>query len=164
MIPRIITIAFSSLGSSTRITWKRRASAASFSKYFLYSAQVVAAIAELAAGEGRLEQVGRVSLTGLSSCADHGVRFVDEEDDRHGRGFHLGDHLLEPVLEFALHAGPSLEQAKVEGPQNHLAERFGDVARRNSARQPFDDRRLPNPRFAGQDRVVLPPPIKISTI
>jgi hypothetical protein len=41
---RIMTIAISSLGSSTLTTWKRRARAASFSKYFLYSAQVVAAI------------------------------------------------------------------------------------------------------------------------
>src|SRR5437588_136528 len=36
--------AFSSEGSSTLITWKRRVSAGSFSKYFLYSPQVVAAI------------------------------------------------------------------------------------------------------------------------
>ncbi len=36
--------AASSVGSSTLTTWKRRARAASFSKYFLYSAQVVAAI------------------------------------------------------------------------------------------------------------------------
>ena len=44
MIPRIIRMARSSSGSSTLTTWNRRASAASFSKYFLYSAQVVAAI------------------------------------------------------------------------------------------------------------------------
>ena len=43
-IPRSIAAASSSEGSSTFTTWKRRASAASFSKYFLYSAQVVAAI------------------------------------------------------------------------------------------------------------------------
>ena len=39
-----MTIAISSVGSSTLTTWKRRARAASFSKYFLYSAHVVAAI------------------------------------------------------------------------------------------------------------------------
>ncbi len=44
MIPRIIRMARSSSGSSTLTTWNRRARAASFSKYFLYSAQVVAAI------------------------------------------------------------------------------------------------------------------------
>ena len=43
-IPRSIRQAISSVGSSTLTTWNRRASAASFSKYFLYSAQVVAAI------------------------------------------------------------------------------------------------------------------------
>ncbi len=43
-IPRSIAAASGSLGSSTFTTWKRRASAASFSKYFLYSLHVVAAI------------------------------------------------------------------------------------------------------------------------
>src|SRR5438034_1175835 len=40
--PRIMRKAFSSSGSSTLTTWKRRLRAASVSKYFLYSAQVVA--------------------------------------------------------------------------------------------------------------------------
>ena len=43
-MPRIMSTAAASPGSSTLITWKRRASAASRSKYFLYSAQVVAAM------------------------------------------------------------------------------------------------------------------------
>ncbi len=42
-MPRIIRMAFSSLGSSTWTTWKRRVRAGSFSMCFLYSAQVVAA-------------------------------------------------------------------------------------------------------------------------
>ena len=41
--PRSMAAARGSEGSSTFTTWKRRVSAASFSKYFLYSAQVVAA-------------------------------------------------------------------------------------------------------------------------
>jgi hypothetical protein len=43
-IARSMAQAVSSSGSSTLTTWKRRASAASFSKYFLYSPQVVAAM------------------------------------------------------------------------------------------------------------------------
>src|SRR5215470_16782608 len=43
-IPRSIVEHRSSSGSSTFTTWNLRASAASFSKYFLYSDQVVAAI------------------------------------------------------------------------------------------------------------------------
>ena len=38
--------------------------------------------AQLAAGQGRLEQVGGVVLAGLAAGADHGVGLVDEEDDR----------------------------------------------------------------------------------
>src|SRR5579872_5823000 len=43
-MPRIITMQVVSSGSSTLTTWKRRAKAGSFSKYFLYSLQVVAAM------------------------------------------------------------------------------------------------------------------------
>ena len=42
--PCIMPMALGSSGSSTLTTWKRRARAASFSKYFLYSDQVVAAM------------------------------------------------------------------------------------------------------------------------
>ena len=38
--------------------------------------------AQFAAGQGRLEQVGGVALAGLAAGADHGVGFVDEQDDR----------------------------------------------------------------------------------
>ena len=41
--------------------------------------------AQLAAGQGRLEQVGRVALPGLAAGADQRVRLVDEQDDRRGR-------------------------------------------------------------------------------
>ena len=43
-IARIMFTAFSSSGSSIFTTWNRRVSAGSRSKYFLYSAHVVAAI------------------------------------------------------------------------------------------------------------------------
>ena len=43
-VARSITLHFASLGSSTLMTWKRRVRAGSFSKYFLYSDHVVAAM------------------------------------------------------------------------------------------------------------------------
>ena len=67
---------------------------------------------EVAAGQGRLEQVGGVPLPGLAPGADQGVGLVDEQDDRHRRRLDLGDHLLEPVLELPLHPRPGLEQAR----------------------------------------------------
>ncbi len=48
--------------------------------------------AQLAAGQRRLEQIGGIALSGLTAGADHGVGFVDEQDDRRGRGLHLFDH------------------------------------------------------------------------
>ena len=45
--PRSIDTALASSGSSTLTTWKRRVRAGSFSKYFLYSLQVVAAMVRI---------------------------------------------------------------------------------------------------------------------
>ena len=76
---RIMRTAFSSDGSSTLITWKRRVSAGSFSKYFLYSAQVVAAIVRsVPRASAGLSKIRGVALTGRSACPDERVRFVDE--------------------------------------------------------------------------------------
>ena len=54
--------------------------------------------AQLAAGQGRLEQVGGVALAGRAAGADQGVGLVDEQDDRLRRRLDLGDHRLEPVF------------------------------------------------------------------
>ena len=111
--------------------------------------------AQLAAGERRLEQVGRVALPGRASGPDHGVCLVDEENDRNRRGLDLGDDLLEPVLELALDSGAGLKQAKVEGAQDHVLERGRHVALGDPPRQALDHGRLADAGLAGQDRVVL---------
>ena len=73
--------------------------------------------AQRAAGQRRLEQVGGVAGAGRAAGADQRVRLVDEQDDRLGRGLHLLDHLAQPLLELALHAGAGLQQADVERAQ-----------------------------------------------
>ena len=40
--------------------------------------------AQFSAGQRGFEQIGRIVLPGLPSGADHGVGFVDEEDDLFG--------------------------------------------------------------------------------
>jgi hypothetical protein len=79
--------AASGSGSSTLTTWKRRVSAGSFSKYFLYSAQVVAATQRssprASAGFSRL---AASFCAGRAARADQRVRLVDEHHDRGGRG------------------------------------------------------------------------------
>jgi len=71
--------------------------------------------AQLATGQGWLEQVGGIVLPGLAAGTDQGVGFVDEQDDRVQAALDLFDHGLEAVLELALDPGTRLQQAQVEG-------------------------------------------------
>ena len=114
--------------------------------------------AQLAAGQGGLEQVGGVPLAGRAAGADHRVRLVDEQDDRLRRRLDLVDHRLQPVLELPLDPGPGLEQAEVERAERDVAERRRHVAGGDAQGEPLDDGRLADAGLAGQDRVVLPPP------
>ena len=79
-------------GRLVQLHWKRRASAGSFSKYFLYSDQVVAATVRSSprarAGFSRFAASPRPPGRRPRS----GVRFVDEQDDRFGRRLDLVDH------------------------------------------------------------------------
>src|SRR5271166_2250128 len=82
------------------------------------------------------------------------ILFIDE-DDRDRRSLHFGDHLLEPVLELSLDSGPGLEQAEVEGTQDDILQRRGNVSLGDPPRQTLDDCGLANARLARKDRVVL---------
>ena len=109
--------------------------------------------AQLAAGQGRLEQIGGVALPGLPAGADHRVRLVDEEDDRLRRGLHLVDHRLQAVLELALDAGPGLQQAEVERAERRRSAAAAARRRRRSAGRsprPRPSCRRP-PRRSGSD-------------
>ena len=140
-------------------TWKRRASAGVLLEVLLVLGPGGRRDgAQLAAGQRRLEQVGRVALPGLPAGADHGVRLVDEQDDRRGRGLDLVDHRLQPVLELALHAGTGLQQRQVERADGHVAQRRRHVALGDPQREALDHRGLADAGLAGQDRVVLAPP------
>ena len=113
--------------------------------------------AQLAACEGRFQQVRRIALTRRAAGADEIVRFVDEQDDRDGRGLHRIDHRPQAALELALHAGAGLEQAEVERAQHHIAQGRRHVARSDLEREALHHRRLAHARLAGEDRVVLAP-------
>ena len=114
--------------------------------------------AQLTASERGLQQVRRVVLALGAAGADHRVRLVDEQDDRRGRPAHLRDHLLQAILELAFHARTGLQETHVEAAQRHVQERLGHVPRGDAQREAFDDGRLADARFTGEDRIVLPPP------
>ena len=113
--------------------------------------------AQLAARERRLEQVGRIALAGLAARTDHGVGFVDEQDDRMRALLDLVDHILQAVLKLALDRRAGLQQPHVEHMQRHALERRRHITRRDAQREAFDDRGLAHAGLAGKDGVVLAP-------
>ena len=111
--------------------------------------------AQFAARERGLEQVRGVVLPGCAASADHGVRFVDEQDDRLRRRAHFFDHLLEAVLELALHARAGLQQAEIEAAHRYILERLRHVARGDAQGEAFSRRGFSDARLARENRIVL---------
>ncbi len=111
--------------------------------------------AQLAARQGRLQQVGGVHRTFGLAGADDQVQLIDEEDDP---AFRLGDVFengLEPLFKFAAELGAGDQRAHVEGDQPAILQAFGHVARDDALGQPLDDGGLAHAGVADQDRVVL---------
>ena len=111
--------------------------------------------AELAARQGRLEQVGGVHRPFGLAGADDQVQLVDEQDDP---ALRLGDLLedgLEPLFELAAELGSGDQGAHVERDQPAVLQALGHVARDDALGQPLDDGGLAHAGLADQDRVVL---------
>ena len=109
---------------------------------------------QLAARQGRLEDVGRVDRALGRAGADQGVQLVDEEDAVVGVA-NLLDDLLEALLELAAILGAGDQRADVERQDALVDERLGHVAGDDPLGQPLDDGGLADTRLADQRRVVL---------
>ena len=112
--------------------------------------------AQLTARQRRLQEVGRIVLPGLTASTDHGVGFVDEQDDGMRALLDLVDHVLQAIFKLALDAGAGLQQAHVQRVQLHALQRRRHVARGDAQGQTLDHGRLAHAGLAGEDRVVLP--------
>ena len=91
----------------------------------------------------------------LTTSADHGVRFVDKDDDRARRVLDFLDQALQTVFEFAFDAGSGLQQGKVERAHGYVLQRWRNVAIGNADCEAFDDRSLTHARLASENRIVL---------
>ena len=110
---------------------------------------------QLAAGQHRLQHVGRVDRSLGRARADDRVQFVDEE---HDLAFGVDDfleHRLEPFLELAAVLRAGHERPHVERDDALVLEAFGDVAADDADGQAFDDGRLADAGLADEHRVVL---------
>src|SRR5262249_55103857 len=114
--------------------------------------------AQLAGGEGGLQDVRGVERAAVRGAgADDGVDLVDEED-RAGPRLQRREDALETRLELAAELGAGEQRAQVERVDADVEQRLGHLAALHPQREALDDGRLPDPRIADEDRVVLPPP------
>ena len=111
---------------------------------------------ELAAGEGRLEDVGRVDGALRGTRPDQRVELIDEEDGVVGAA-QLLDDLLEPLLELAAVLGPGDQRADVEGQHALVEEGLRNVTGDDALGQTFGDGGLADARLADEGGVVLRP-------
>ena len=114
--------------------------------------------AELAAGQGGLEHVGRVHRALRRARADQRVQLVDEADDL---PFALGDLAqdgLQAVLELAAVLGARHHGPDVDGEQALALEPFRHVAAHDALGEALDDGGLADAGLADEHGVVLGPP------
>ena len=111
--------------------------------------------AQLAAGEHRLEQVGRVDGA-LGGAGTHDrVQLVHEQDDLAVGLLDLLEDGLQALLELAAVLGARQDGADVERDHAAVAQRLGDVAGDDPLGEALDDRGLADARLADQDGIVL---------
>ncbi len=111
---------------------------------------------QLAAGERRLQDRGRIDRALGRAGADEVVELVDEQDDVAALG-DLLHHLLEPLLELAAVLRPGDQGGQVERVDLLVAQQLGNLAVGDPRCQALDDGGLADARLAEQDRVVLGP-------
>ena len=89
------------------------------------------------------------------SRADERVQLVDKEDDLTFGFLDLSKHGLETIFKFAAIFCAGEHRTEIETDETFVSQRFGHVARDDSLRQTFDDRRFADARLADQNRIVL---------
>mmetsp|Transcript_31540 Transcript_31540/g.74457 ORF Transcript_31540/g.74457 Transcript_31540/m.74457 type:complete len:588 (-) Transcript_31540:52-1815(-) len=109
---------------------------------------------QLAARQGRLEDVGGVDGALGGPGADQGVQLINEEDRVVALG-HLLDHVLQALLELAAVLGVGDEHAELEGDEPLVLEALRHLAVRDHLGEPLGDGGLAHARVAQEDRVVL---------
>ncbi len=115
---------------------------------------------QLAARQRGLEHIARVHRAIGLAGADHGVQFVDEQDDL---AFVLGqivEHGLQSLLELAAELGAGDQRAHVEREHAAIAQAFGHFALDDALRETFHNRGLADARLADQHGIVLGAPLQ----
>jgi len=111
--------------------------------------------AQVAAGQRRLEEVGRVDGALGPAGAHEGVEFVDEADDFALRIDDLLHDGLQAVLEFAAELSAGDHGTEVDGGEALALQLVGHVAAHDALGEAFDDGGLADAGLADEDGVIL---------
>ena len=110
---------------------------------------------QFATGECRLEHIASVHGTFGFTGTDHGVDFVDEENDLAFFGGNVFQHGLQALFEFTAVFGTGQQRGHIERQDLFTLEGFRHFFVDDALGQAFDDGGLANTRFADEDGVVL---------
>mmetsp|Transcript_38335 Transcript_38335/g.78167 ORF Transcript_38335/g.78167 Transcript_38335/m.78167 type:complete len:228 (-) Transcript_38335:856-1539(-) len=115
--------------------------------------------AELASGQGRFEEIGRIHGSRGGTGTDDGVHLINKQDDLTLGLGNLLEYGFETLFEFTSHGGAGDECTEIE--TDEFAWGFhaiGNVTVNHSLRYAFGDGRLPNSRITNKHRIILSPP------
>ncbi|MNG97126.1 hypothetical protein D3C79_562240 [compost metagenome] len=110
---------------------------------------------QLATGQGRLEHVAGVHGALAFAGADHGVQFVDEQDDLAFLLGQLVQQAFEALFELAAVLGTGNQRAHVQRQQALALEAVGHFTIDDALGQAFGDGGFTHARLTDQHRVVL---------
>ena len=149
----------STVGSSTKTGWKRRASAASFSTYLRYSSSVVAptqcSSPRASAGFSRLE--ASIAPSALPAPTSVCISSMNRMMPPSAAWISLSTR-LQPLLELAAIFRAGDQRAHVERQQLLVLQALRHVAIDDAQRQALGDRGLADAGLADQHRIVLGAP------
>ena len=110
---------------------------------------------EFAPGQGRLEQIAGVQAAFVGAGADHGVDFVQEEDDFAMGLLYFVHDCLEPFLELAAELGAGDQGAHVQSQDAAALQGIGHVVAGDPGCQALGDGGFAHAGLADDNRVVL---------
>src|SRR5205807_1738911 len=110
---------------------------------------------QLAASQRRLQHVGSVYSALSSTSANQCVQLVDKKNDLTLRVFNLFQDRLQTIFKFTTILCARQHRSQIEPNQTLVAQSFRNVARNDSLREAFYDRRFADPGLTDKDRIIF---------
>ena len=110
---------------------------------------------QLAAGQHRFQQIGRVHGTLRRACAHHRMQLINKQDHLALGLLDFFEHGLEPLFELPPKFCTGNQRAHIQDDHPTMLQAFRHIAADNTLRQPFHNGRLADTWVADQHRIIL---------